>query len=428
MPEFVTPVGRAVGVPYNGSVARVAFGPVAYARVRRWLVGHRFDVLHLHKPTTASVSAIALLLAEGPVVATFHTATERSRALAALGGFIQPLMEKVTARIAVSPSARRVQVRHLGGDAVEIPNGVDVAALAPTGPRSSDTVAFVGRFDEPRKGMPVLLDALARLRRPDLRLVVVGRGDPAGLPPSALRYSADAVPLRYRSPRPSRGRSLSPLATGAGRLEMLGAVDDARKAAVLGAATVFCAPHIGGESFGIVLTEALAAGAPVLASDLDAFRAVLGGLAAGALFRAGDPAARPRRSARCSTTRRDGPRSGRRARACGGVRLVAGGGRRRTGLPGGGRGRPPAVGVVTALGVLFGLVAAAWAVALCLGRVRRLHRLTSASTRPARGLTRRWPAGRWPRRRRVSSCPGPAHDTSASGAGRQRPGRRRGPP
>ena len=132
MPEFVTPVGRAVGVPYNGSVARVAFGPVAYARVRRWLVGHRFDVLHLHEPTTASISAIALLLADGPVVATFHTATERSRALAALGGFIQPLMEKVTARIAVSPSARRVQVRHLGGDAVEIPNGVDVAALAPT--------------------------------------------------------------------------------------------------------------------------------------------------------------------------------------------------------------------------------------------------------------------------------------------------------
>ena len=166
VPEFVTPVGRAVGVPYNGSVARVAFGPVAYARVRRWLVGHRFDVLHLHEPTTASISAIALLLAEGPVVATFHTATERSRALAALGGFIQPLMEKVTARIAVSPSARRVQVRHLGGDAVEIPNGVDVAALAPTGPRAADTVAFVGRFDEPRKGMAVLLDALARLGRP----------------------------------------------------------------------------------------------------------------------------------------------------------------------------------------------------------------------------------------------------------------------
>jgi phosphatidylinositol alpha-mannosyltransferase len=255
-------------------VARVAFGPVAYARVRRWLGGHRFDVLHLHEPTTASVSAIALLLAEGPVVATFHTATERSRALAALGGFIQPLMEKVTARIAVSPSARRVQVRHLGGDAIEIPNGVDVAALAPTGPRATDTVAFVGRFDEPRKGMPVLLDALARLRRPELRLVVVGRGDAAALPP--------AVPARRRR-RPHGGGGRFP------QVEVLGAVDDARKAAVLGAATVFCAPQTGGESFGIVLTEALAAGAPVLASDLDAFRAVLGDPPAGVLFRAGDP-------------------------------------------------------------------------------------------------------------------------------------------
>ena len=276
VPEFVTPVGRAVGVPYNGSVARVAFGPVAYARVRRWLGGHRFDVLHLHEPTTASVSAIALLLAEGPVVATFHTATERSRALAALGGFIQPLMEKVTARIAVSPSARRVQVRHLGGDAIEIPNGVDVAALAPSGPRAADTVAFVGRFDEPRKGMPVLLDALARLGRPELRLVVVGRGDAAALP--------HAAPARRRR-RPRGGDGRYP------QVEVLGAVDDARKAAVLGAATVFCAPQTGGESFGIVLTEALAAGAPVLASDLDAFRAVLGDPPAGVLFRAGDPAA-----------------------------------------------------------------------------------------------------------------------------------------
>src|SRR5690242_8212714 len=284
VPEFVTPVGRAVGVPYNGSVARVAFGPVAYARVRRWLVRHRFDVLHLHEPTTASVSAIALLLAEGPVVATFHTATERSRALAALGGFIQPLMEKVTARIAVSPSARRVQVRHLGGDAVEIPNGVDVAALAPTGPRAADTVAFVGRFDEPRKGMPVLLDALARLGRPELRLVVVGRGDGAGL----LEASA---PARRRRRRPHD--ATRPAAPGARRprVEVLGPVDDARKAAVLGAATVFCAPHTGGESFGIVLAEALAAGAPVLASDLDAFRAVLGDPPAGVLFRTGDPAA-----------------------------------------------------------------------------------------------------------------------------------------
>jgi phosphatidylinositol alpha-mannosyltransferase len=272
VPEFVTPAGRALGVPYNGSVARVTFGPLTYARARRWLAEHTFDVLHLHEPTTVSVSVLALLAAEGPIVATFHTSTERSRALAAFGGVLRPLMEKVTARIAVSPHARRVQVEHLGGDAVEIPNGVDVEAFAegpplPGYPRSG-TVGFVGRFDEPRKGMPVLLDAVRRLAptRPDLRVLVVGRGDTVG-----LRRQAGAV---------------------ADRLDVLGPVDDATKAAALRSVDVFCAPNTGGESFGIVLTEALAAGAPVLASDLDAFRAVLGEEdPAGVLSPTGDAAA-----------------------------------------------------------------------------------------------------------------------------------------
>jgi phosphatidylinositol alpha-mannosyltransferase len=272
VPGFVTPAGRALGVPYNGSVARVTFGPLTYARVRRWLAAHTFDVLHLHEPTTVSVSVLALLAAEGPIVATFHTSMERSRTLAAFGGVLRPLMEKVTARIAVSPHARRVQVEHLGGDAVEIPNGVDVDAFAdgpplPGYPRAG-TVGFLGRFDEPRKGMPVLLDALRRLApaRPDLRLLVAGSGDAAGL-----------------------HRLAGPLA---GRLDVLGPVDEATKAAMLRSVDVFCAPHTGGESFGIVLTEALAAGAPALAADLDAFRAVLGeGAPAGVLFPRGDAAA-----------------------------------------------------------------------------------------------------------------------------------------
>ncbi|WP_219413649.1 glycosyltransferase family 4 protein [Pseudonocardia nigra] len=278
VPAFVTPAGRALGVPYNGSVARVSFGPVTYARARRWLAEHSFDVLHLHEPTTFSLSVLTLLAAEGPIVATFHTSTERSRALSAFGGMLRPLMEKVTARIAVSPLARRVQVEHLGGDAVEIPNGVDVDAFAhgpllPGYPRPG-TVGFLGRFDEPRKGMAVLLDAVRALApsRPDLRVLVVGRGDAA-----ALRREAGPV---------------------AGRLDVLGPVDDATKAAALRSVEVFCAPNLRGESFGMVLTEAMAAGAPVLASDLDAFRAVLGdtvlgdtvsgSAAAGETFPAGD--------------------------------------------------------------------------------------------------------------------------------------------
>ncbi|HEY4418099.1 MAG TPA: glycosyltransferase family 4 protein [Pseudonocardia sp.] len=268
VPAFVTPAGRALGVPYNGSVARVTFGPVTYARARRWLAENSFDVLHLHEPTTFSLSVLALLAAEGPIVATFHTSTERSRALSAFGGVLRPLMEKVTARIAVSPLARRVQVEHLGGDAVEIPNGVDIPAFAagamlPGYPRPG-TVGFLGRFDEPRKGMTVLLDALRALApsRPGLRLLVVGRGDVG-----ALRRAAGPV---------------------ADRLDVLGPVDDATKAAALRSVDVFCAPNLGGESFGIVLTEAMAAGAPVLASDLDAFRAVVGGSGAGVLFPTGD--------------------------------------------------------------------------------------------------------------------------------------------
>jgi phosphatidylinositol alpha-mannosyltransferase len=274
LPAFVTPAGRAVSVPYNGSVARVTFGPMSYARVRRWLAEHPFDVLHLHEPGTFSLSSLALFEAEGPIVATFHTSTERSRATLMFARPINALMEKVTARIAVSPMARRVQVEHLGGDAVEIPNGVDLPLFAegpllPGHSRAGHTVGFLGRFGEPRKGMAVLLDALRLLApgRPHLRLLVVGRGDP-----DALRRAA--------------GPGV------AERLDVLGGVDDATKAAALRSMDVYCAPNTGSESFGMVLTEALAAGAPVLASDLGAFRAVLspgdGGGEVGVLFPTGD--------------------------------------------------------------------------------------------------------------------------------------------
>ncbi len=271
--DSVTSAGRAVAIRYNGSVARLAFGPLAYARTRRWLRDHAFDVLHLHEPAAPSLSLLALCLAEVPIVATFHTSTTRSRALSTFQGVLQPQLEKMTARIAVSTSARRVQVEHLGGDAVEIPNGVDVARFRsalplPGHPRVGGTVGFVGRYDEPRKGMGVLLEALRALVpvRPDLRVLVVGRGDAA-----ALRRAA--------------GSAL------AGRLDLLGAVDDATKARALRSVDVLCVPGTAGESFGMVLTEAMAAGTPVLASDLDAFRRVLDDGAAGVLVPAGDATA-----------------------------------------------------------------------------------------------------------------------------------------
>ncbi|OLF19605.1 glycosyltransferase family 4 protein [Actinophytocola xanthii] len=271
LPDFVRPAGRALGIPYNGSVARLSFGPVSYARVRRWIHGHDFDVLHLHEPTAPSLSMLALMVADGPIVATFHTSTSRSRTLSAFQGVLQPFLEKITARIAVSALARRVQVEHLGGDAVEIPNGVDVGFFAgadplPGHPRDGGTIGFVGRYGEPRKGMPVLLDALRVLvpEFPELRLVVVGRGDREDL-------------LRQAGPKLAE------------RLELLGQVDDAVKASMLGSVDVYCAPNTGGESFGMILTEAMAAGTAVAASDLDAFRRVLDDGRAGALFPVGDP-------------------------------------------------------------------------------------------------------------------------------------------
>jgi phosphatidyl-myo-inositol alpha-mannosyltransferase len=272
LPPYAVSAGRAVPVRYNGSVARLQFGPVSAARARRWLREGRFDVLHLHEPSTLSLSLTVLMLARGPIVATWHSSITRSRTLSALSGPLQPFVEKISGRIAVSAAARRVQVEHLGGDAVEIPNGVAVAHYAtaeplPGYPRPG-TVGFIGRYDEPRKGMPVLLDGLARLARdrPELRLLVAGRGDADDL--------LDELPPAL-----------------AGRVELLGQVSEADKARMLRSVDVYCAPNLGGESFGIILLEAMAAGAPILASDLDPFRRVLDDGRAGTLFRTGDPAA-----------------------------------------------------------------------------------------------------------------------------------------
>ncbi|AUS77615.1 glycosyltransferase family 1 protein [Actinoalloteichus sp. AHMU CJ021] len=273
LPEFVTSAGRSLAIPYNGSVARLSFGPRSFARVRRWVREHEFDVLHLHEPVAPSLALLALMVADGPIVATFHTSTPRSRALTAFQGVLRPFLEKITARIAVSDLARRVQVQHLGGDAVLIPNGVDVGFFSEAAPlagypRAGGTVGFVGRFDEPRKGMPILLDALRRIApdRPDLRLLVVGRGDGEEL----LRAAGPVL---------------------ASRIDLLGQVDDETKARALRSVDVYCAPNTGGESFGIILTEAMAAGAAVLASDLDAFRRVLAGGGAGVLHAVGDAGA-----------------------------------------------------------------------------------------------------------------------------------------
>ena len=274
VPWYVEAAGRAVPVKYNGSVARLAFGPVSRTRVRRWLTEGDFDVVHVHEPVSPSLSMLAMWAASDPIVATFHTANLRSRAMQAAYPVLRPGLEKIRARIAVSEDARRTLVEHLGGDAVVIPNGVyvDRFAGAPTRPQwqgtpRRPTIAFVGRLDEPRKGLPVLAEAVPRIlaRHPGARFLLLGRGD-----------GEDA---------------LSRLGDAAGAVELLGPLDDEDKQALLRSVDLYVAPHTGGESFGIVLVEAMSAGAPVVASDLGAFRRVLDDGRTGVLFPAGNAGA-----------------------------------------------------------------------------------------------------------------------------------------
>lgn len=264
LPAWVTSGGEPVAVNYNGSVARLSFGLRATRRVRKWIRSGDFDVVHVHEPLSPSLSALTCWAATGPIVATFHSSMERSRILSAGYSLAQTVLEKVRARIAVSELARQTVVNHVGGDAVLIPNGIHVSNFADVPPldgqRRPQRVAFLGRFDEPRKGFDLLLAAFAEIVADfsDAELVVAGPGDAAAV--------LDARPeLRDR-------------------VRFLGRVSDEEKAAMLRSAAVYVAPNTGGESFGIVLIEALACRTPVIASDLPAFVRVLDGGAAGRIF------------------------------------------------------------------------------------------------------------------------------------------------
>jgi len=258
-------------VPYNGSVARLAFGPLSTRRVRRWLRDGDFDVLHVHEPSVPSLSLLACWVASGPIVATMHTAIRKSRVLLATQPVLRSALEKIDGRIAVSEAARSTLVEHLGGDAVLIPNGVATrryrhAEPFDGWPGEGGAIGFLGRMDETRKGLAVLLQAFELLapERPGLRLLIAGYGDideQRGKLPAALRD----------------------------RAVFLGEVSEEDKVRLLHSVDVFCSPNTGGESFGIVTAEAMAAGLPIVGSDIPAFRDVLRGGQAGELFVTGDP-------------------------------------------------------------------------------------------------------------------------------------------
>lgn len=267
LPSWVVSAGKPISIPYNGAVARVLFGPVAFARVKQWIAENNFDLLHLHEPAIPSVSLLACWAAEGPMVGTFHVSAKKQKASFAIVPILEPVIEKLSARIAVSEAARETLISHLETDAVVIPNGIYARKMA--GKVRSDwsgqTLGFMGRFNEPRKGLKVLIDALPIISRflPDVKVLVAGPGDPE-------EFLAQIDPqLRNR-------------------IEFLGKLTESEKADFMSSVGAYVAPNTGGESFGIILAEALAGGAAVVAADIPAFAALLENGKYGKLFKSED--------------------------------------------------------------------------------------------------------------------------------------------
>lgn len=264
LPEYVVSAGRAVSIPYNGAVARVLFGVGANSRVRSWINDGDFDLLHLHEPAIPSLSLLACWAGEGAMVGTFHAAAKYQKAIVAIGPILEPVIEKLSARIAVSESARLTLTAHLETDAIVIPNGIYADNYRDGSSRSEwtgNTIGFLGRFEEDRKGLPVLLDALPIISRfiPDIRVLIAGPGDSEEV--------LEKVDPQLRN-----------------RVEFLGKISESDKTDFLASVSLYIAPNTGGESFGIILAEAMAGGAAVVASDIPAFADVLGNGEFGALF------------------------------------------------------------------------------------------------------------------------------------------------
>ena len=264
IPDYVTSAGRPISIPYNGAVARILFGPLAFARVKQWIGSGNFDLLHLHEPAIPSISLLACWASEGPLVGTFHAASTKQKIAFAITPFIEPVIEKLTARIAVSEAARETLQIHLDTDAVVVPNGIYTKKFsdAHSDPRwSGNTIGFIGRFEESRKGLSVLIEALPSIMEkiPDVRVIVAGPGNPATV-------------LEEMEPHLRQ------------RFTFLGRISEEEKANFMSSVSIYVAPNTGGESFGIILAEALAGGASVLASDIPAFDSLLGHGKYGALF------------------------------------------------------------------------------------------------------------------------------------------------
>jgi phosphatidylinositol alpha-mannosyltransferase len=256
-PDFI-PVGRVTPVAVNGSVARVSLSITLAPQIRRILARERFDIVHIHEPLSPTLPTTFLSCSDGVNVGTFHAAGTRSIGYTFVQSWLQRVEPKLKGRIAVSAAAREFANRYFPAEYSIIPNGVDVATYSRPAPPfalpgdAGPTVLFVGRFNEERKGFRYLLDAMSLVQRsrPDARLIVAGGGDP--------------TPFRALI-RQSQLRNV----------HFVGYVTKQQLAALYQSTTVFCAPSTGGESFGIVLLEAMAAGAAIVAADNPGYRDVL---------------------------------------------------------------------------------------------------------------------------------------------------------
>jgi phosphatidylinositol alpha-mannosyltransferase len=265
LPGFVN-LGRTIGIPDNGSVTRLALGPLAARRTWRRIASGGYALVHLHDPMLPAVALTALLTARAPLVGTFHMYADDPGWYRRFGPVCRWALARLDVRIAVSEAARLHVARICPGDYTIIPNGVDVAASAAAPargePGGAGRLLFVGR-PHPRKGLPVLLEAFSRLPgQPTLDLVGVSPDQLAGLPGLAR----EAAP----------------------RVRAHGVVDDGERERLLGRADVLCAPSLGGESFGVVLVEGMAAGVPVVASAIPGYVDVLPA-GCGRLVPPGDP-------------------------------------------------------------------------------------------------------------------------------------------
>lgn len=244
---YVTPLGDSLPTAANGSVAPLAPDPAAALRTMRALRDEAFDVLHLHEPLAPGPTLTAIVVKPAPLVGTFHAAGV-SASYRVFRPLLTRLADRLDHRVAVSADARALAHDHLGGEYEVLFNGVETTEIRAVAPHPADrpAILFLGRHEE-RKGLGILLAALQRMPG-DVECWVAGEGpDTAEL---KRRYADDA------------------------RIVWLGRVPEDEKLARLRGATVFCAPSLHGESFGIVLAEAMAAGTAVVASALDGYRNV----------------------------------------------------------------------------------------------------------------------------------------------------------